>query len=113
MPATFLSPATRRGFLARAGALGAAAALPGQALAAPHAAYAAELGGDLRAMLGHLLHVERDLAEWDHDPAHEQFYAGYYPERALRERIGRVIGADAEEVERTVEAAGRIATGRR
>ena len=67
----------------------------------------------LERQLAHLLHVERDLAAWDYDPAHEQFYAGYYPERALRERIGRVIGADAEEVERTVEAAGRIATGRR
>jgi selenocysteine lyase/cysteine desulfurase len=156
---------TRRGFLARLGALGVAAALPRPALGAATAAAAAgttaaEHDGRLRAllaalaaarpglpaapagpddergwralrahfvlpagdaffnagtlgasprvvldaMLAHQLHVERDLAEWDYDPAHEQFYAGYYPERELRAKIGRLVNADADEIALTGNA---------
>jgi len=58
----------------------------------------------LDAVLAHQLHVERDLAEWDYDPAHEQLYAGYYPERELRARIGRLVNADADEIALTGNA---------
>ena len=58
----------------------------------------------LERQLAHLLHVERDLAEWDYDPAHEQFYAGYYAERALREKAARVLGASADELSLTANA---------
>lgn len=58
----------------------------------------------LERQLAHLLRVERDLAEWDYDPAHEQFYAGYYAERALREKAARVLGATADELSLTANA---------
>ena len=56
------------------------------------------------AVTSHLLHVERDLAEWDYDPAHEQFYAGYYPESALRAKLARVVGCEADELALTRNA---------
>ena len=152
------SSTTRRAFLARAGALGAASlAAPRDLLAAPAARddlgalrallpalagaapglpaapaderdeagwrrvrrhfllppgdaffNAGTLGATPRVVLerqlAHLLHVERDLAEWDYDPAHEQFYAGYYPERALREKAARLLGATADELSLTANA---------
>jgi selenocysteine lyase/cysteine desulfurase len=152
-PRTISLRATRRGFLAQLGALGAAVALPRGLRAdtawrdplpatvhlggarsglprVPTAGADARFWRELRehfviprdeaffnagtlgasprvvldAMIEHLMHVERDLAHWDYDPAHEQFYTGYYPELALREKLGRVIHAAARDVALTANA---------
>ncbi len=52
----------------------------------------------LKAMIDHMLHVDRDLAHWDYKPGTENYYSGYYPEEGLRKKFARLINADFEEV---------------
>ncbi|HEX5725017.1 MAG TPA: aminotransferase class V-fold PLP-dependent enzyme, partial [Longimicrobiaceae bacterium] len=58
----------------------------------------------LDAVVEHMTRVERELAHWDYHPDHEQFYTGYYPELAIREKLGRVVNASADEVALTANA---------
>jgi isopenicillin-N epimerase len=75
-----------------------------------HEAYfnAATLGAQprivLATVLAHMQHVERDLAHWDYKKDHEQFYAGYYPELSVREKIAAFINADVAEIALTENA---------
>jgi isopenicillin-N epimerase len=69
---------------------------------------AATLGAQPRAVLasviGHMQHVEHDLAHWDYKPDHEQFYSGYYPELSVREKIAQFINGRAHEIALTENA---------
>ncbi len=56
------------------------------------------------AVVEHITHVERDVAHWDYKDGHEQFFTGYFPETALRSRIGSLINAEAEEIALTQNA---------
>jgi isopenicillin-N epimerase len=58
----------------------------------------------LQTVIDHMVHVERDLANWDYKPGHEQFYSGYYPELSLREKIAAFINADVSEIALTENA---------
>jgi len=86
------------------------AALRGEFLLPADVAYfnAATLGAQPRvvldAVIAHMQHVERDLADWEYKPEKEQFYTGYYPEREVREKIARLINADWTEIALTENA---------
>lgn len=58
----------------------------------------------LDAVVEHMTHVDRDIAHWDYKPDHENFFTGYYPELAVREKIARIINATAEEIALTQNA---------
>ena len=58
----------------------------------------------LATVLGHMQHVERDLAHWEYKPEHEQFYSGYYPELSVREKIAAFVNADVAEIALTENA---------
>ncbi|MGH7475704.1 MAG: aminotransferase class V-fold PLP-dependent enzyme [Longimicrobiales bacterium] len=58
----------------------------------------------LDAVIEHMTHVERDIAHWDYKPEHEQYFTGYFPETALREKLARLVGADADEIALTQNA---------
>jgi selenocysteine lyase/cysteine desulfurase len=58
----------------------------------------------LDAVVEHMTHIERDIAHWDYKGDHEQYFAGYFPERGIREKIARAINADADEISLTQNA---------
>ena len=58
----------------------------------------------LDAVVDHMTHVERDVAHWDYEDGHEQYFTGYFPETALRARIGALINADTAEIALTQNA---------
>jgi selenocysteine lyase/cysteine desulfurase len=49
-------------------------------------------------------HVDRDIAHWDYHADHEQYFTGYAPETWLREKIGKLINASADEISLTQNA---------
>ncbi|MFO7893406.1 MAG: aminotransferase class V-fold PLP-dependent enzyme [Longimicrobiales bacterium] len=55
-------------------------------------------------VVDHMTHVERDVAHWDYQADHEQYFTGYFPETGLRGKIGALINADAGEVALTQNA---------
>ncbi|HXE57344.1 MAG TPA: aminotransferase class V-fold PLP-dependent enzyme [Gemmatimonadales bacterium] len=57
-----------------------------------------------QAVIEHLRHVDRDLAHWDYQPDHEQFFTGYFPELRVREKVGAVINAAGRDVALTQNA---------
>lgn len=58
----------------------------------------------LDAVVEHMTHVERDVAQWDYKPEHETFFTGYAAERPLREKTARLVNATADEIALTQNA---------
>lgn len=58
----------------------------------------------LDAVVRHMTEVDTTIAHWDYKPEHPDYFSGYRPETELRERIGRLINADAAEVALTTNA---------
>jgi selenocysteine lyase/cysteine desulfurase len=55
-------------------------------------------------VIAHMNHVDRDIAHWDYQPEHEQYFTGYAPELWVREKLARLINADATEIALTQNA---------
>jgi selenocysteine lyase/cysteine desulfurase len=58
----------------------------------------------LEAVSAHMTHVVRDIAHWDYQPGHEQYFTGYAPETRVREKLATLIHADVAEVALTQNA---------
>ncbi|HEX6559190.1 MAG TPA: aminotransferase class V-fold PLP-dependent enzyme [Longimicrobiales bacterium] len=58
----------------------------------------------LDTVVQHMTHVDRDIAQWDYKPDHENYFTGYYPELGVRAKIARVINAAPEEIALTQNA---------
>ena len=58
----------------------------------------------LDAVIEHMTHVDRDVAHWDYKDGHENYFTGYYEENWLREKIARLINAEAAEIALTQNA---------
>lgn len=46
----------------------------------------------------HIEEIERTLAHWDYRPEHPDWFSGYRPEVPLREKLGKLIHASADEI---------------
>src|SRR5688500_18078427 len=56
------------------------------------------------AVIDHMNHVDRDIAHWDYKADHEQYFTGYAQELWVREKLARLINAQASEVALTQNA---------
>lgn len=56
------------------------------------------------AVIGHMNHVDRDIAHWDYKADHEQYFTGYAPEDWLRDKVARLINASRDEIALTQNA---------
>jgi selenocysteine lyase/cysteine desulfurase len=56
------------------------------------------------AVIDHMNHVDRDIAHWDYKADHEQYFTGYAQELWVREKLARLINAEASEVALTQNA---------
>ncbi|MEO6067042.1 MAG: aminotransferase class V-fold PLP-dependent enzyme [Gemmatimonadales bacterium] len=50
------------------------------------------------AVIDHMRHVDRDIAQWDYYADHENYFTGYYPELTYREKLAAIIGAKGHDV---------------
>jgi selenocysteine lyase/cysteine desulfurase len=50
------------------------------------------------AVIDHMRHVDRDIARWDYKADTENYFTGYYPEMAYRDKIAAVIGGQGKDV---------------
>jgi isopenicillin-N epimerase len=49
-------------------------------------------------VIEHMNHVDRDIAHWDYKAGNEQYFTGYNPELWVREKLAKLINADAAEI---------------
>lgn len=50
------------------------------------------------AVVEHLRQADATIAHWDYLPTSPDWFTGYRPERELREKLGRLINAEADEI---------------
>ena len=50
------------------------------------------------AVIDHMRHVDRDIARWDYKADTENYFTGYYPEMATREKVAAIIGAHGKDI---------------
>ena len=56
------------------------------------------------AVINHMNHVDKDIAHWDYKADHEQYFTGYAQESWLREKIGKLINAETDDIALTQNA---------
>jgi len=56
------------------------------------------------AVVNHLRQADATIAHWDYRPETPDWFTGYRPELELRQKLGRLINADAEEIALTQNA---------
>ncbi len=56
------------------------------------------------AVIAHMNHVDKDIAHWDYKPDHEQYFTGYAQETWVRNKIGQLINAEANDIALTQNA---------
>lgn len=56
------------------------------------------------AVMASIQHVNRDIAEWDYKPGHENFFTGYYPEMPSRDKLATVLNCTGRDLALTQNA---------
>ena len=56
------------------------------------------------ALIASVQHIDRDIAEWDYKPDHENFFTGYYPEMSTRDKLATVVNCTGRDIALTQNA---------
>ena len=56
------------------------------------------------AVTASMEHVNRDIAEWDYKPDHENFFTGYYPEMPSRDKLATTLNCTGRDIALTQNA---------
>ena len=56
------------------------------------------------AVIASIQHIDRDIADWDYKPDHENFFTGYYPEMARRDQLATTLNCTGRDIALTQNA---------
>lgn len=56
------------------------------------------------AVLASIQHINRDIADWDYKPDHENFFTGYYPEMPRRDQLATTLNCSGRDIALTQNA---------
>ena len=60
--------------------------------------------GVQETVIASIQHVNRDIAEWDYKPGHENFFTGYYPEMPTRDKLATTLNCTGHDIALTQNA---------
>ncbi len=56
------------------------------------------------AVIASIQHIDRDIADWDYKPDHENFFTGYYPEMPTRDKLATTVNCAGRDIALTQNA---------
>ena len=56
------------------------------------------------AVIASIQHIDRDIADWDYKPDHENFFTGYYPEMPTRDKLATTVNCTGRDIALTQNA---------
>ena len=56
------------------------------------------------AVIASIQHIDRDIADWDYKPDHENYFTGYYPEMPTRDKLATTVNCTGRDVALTQNA---------